>query len=116
METIKDRTRRFAINIIKFINTLPRNTTAFVITKQIIRSATSIGANYRSALRGRSKAEFISKLGIAEEEADETIYWLEILVESGIASGNAVEILLKEADEITSIIVSSLKTAKHKPR
>jgi len=116
METIKDRTRRFAINIIKFTDTLPKNTTAFVITKQIIRSATSIGANYRAALRARSKAEFISNLGIVEEESDETIYWLEILVESGIASGNSVEILLKEANEITSIIVSSLKTAKHKPR
>lgn len=112
MDTIKDRTRRFAINIIKFINTLPKNAAAFVITKQIIRSATSIGANYRAAQRARSRAEFIAKLGIVLEEADETVYWLEIITESSLAPVERSAPLLKEANAITAIIASSLINSK----
>jgi four helix bundle protein len=115
METIKDRTKRFALNIIKLTNELPKNTPSFVIAKQIIRSATSIGANYRACLRARSKSEFIAKLGIVLEEADETVYWLELIVESCLVPAEKVRHLLNEANEITSIIVASLKTAKSNP-
>jgi len=112
LETIQNRTKRFGVSIIKFTNDLPKSTSSFVIAKQIIKSATSIGANFRAALRARSKSEFIAKLGIVLEEADETVYWLEIIVESGLVLPIKVQHLLKEANEITSIVVTSLKTAK----
>jgi four helix bundle protein len=82
--------------------------------RQIVRSVTSVGANYRSALRARSKPDFISKITIAEEEADETCYWLEMLIEIGVFSKNRLEPLLKEAQEITAILTTSGKTAKEK--
>jgi four helix bundle protein len=112
MDTIKDRTRRFAINILRFCDKLPRNMASYVMAKQLIRSATSVGANYRAALRARSKIEFIAKLGIVEEEADESIYWLELLIESCLIEEGKTNDLLKEANEITAIIVSSIRTAK----
>jgi len=79
-----------------------------------MRSGTSVGANYRSACRGRSKAEFISKLGIALEEADESAYWLELVIESKLLKENLVESLLKEANELAAILLASIKTAKSK--
>ncbi|MDB5230044.1 MAG: hypothetical protein JWN76_849 [Chitinophagaceae bacterium] len=82
--------------------------------KQVLRSATSVGANYRSALRARSSKDFLSKLTIAEEDADETIYWLELIVESGIISFKKMEELIKEAKEITAILTASGRTVKHK--
>jgi four helix bundle protein len=114
LEKIQDRTKRFALEIIKFANGFPRNMTAYVLGKQIIRSATSVGANYRAAQRARSRSEFIAKLGIVLEEADETVYWLEMITESALVSAERSAPLLKEANEITAIIVSSLKTAKAK--
>lgn len=112
METIEDRTRKFAVRAIKFANSLSRNTACYVIARQLIKSATSVGANYRSALRARSRTEFIAKLGIVGEEADETVYWLEILKESDLATPEKIGDLLKEAEEITAIIIASIKTAK----
>ncbi|MGA2467480.1 MAG: four helix bundle protein [Thermodesulfobacteriota bacterium] len=85
-----------------------------VIGKQLIRSGTSVGANYRSACKGRSKAEFAAKLGIVEEEADETAYWLELIVEGGLLEKNLVEPLLKEANEIVAIMASSRKSASRR--
>jgi len=83
-----------------------------LIGDQIFRSGTSVAANYRSACRGRSKAEFISKLAIVEEEADETLLWLEFIKEMKVLNGPAVDMLMKESDEIIAIIVSSIKTVK----
>jgi four helix bundle protein len=89
---------------------LPRKKSTFPICNQIIKSATSVGANYRSALRGRSKAEFIAKLGIVEEEADETLYWLE--KESGLNNSTIIDPLWKEGNELLSIFIAMIKTAK----
>ncbi len=114
VEEIKDRTKKIAIQIINFCDLLPRNTKFFVIEKQIIKSATSVGANYRAACRARSKAEFIAKLGIVEEEADETLYWLEIIVELDKNLKDRIIPLYKEMNEILSIILASEKTAKCK--
>lgn len=109
---IKIRTKEFALQIIKLFRTLPRSEEARVIGKQILRSGTSVGANYRAACRSRSKAEFISKISIVLEEADETVYWLELLSHAEIASPLKLKELLREANELTSIFVSSLRTSK----
>lgn len=111
-QELKDKTKRFGIDIIRFCGDLPRNMSVYVMIKQLIRSATSTGANYRAACRARSRMEFIAKLGIVEEEADESIYWMELLTESGFVPCDKVSRLLKEANEILSIIVSSIKTAR----
>ena len=107
-----DRIKKLTIKIIKFCDKLPRKTKYFVIEKQLIRSATSVGANYRSACRGKSKADFIAKLGIVEEEADESLYWLELLEELNPELKREIEPLFKEMNEILAIIVASKKTAK----
>ena|SRR6185312_11168765 len=109
---LKTRTKEFALQIIKLFRTLPRSEEARVIGKQILRSGTSVGANYRAACRSRSKAEFISKISIVLEEADETVYWLELLSHAEIASPLKLKELLREANELTSIFVSSLRTSK----
>jgi four helix bundle protein len=111
-EEIKNRTKNLAVEIIKFCDELPEDTKYYVISKQIIRSATSVGANYRAACRGKSKADFIAKLGIVEEEADETLYWLELLLELDSGLKKRVSPLYKEMNEILSIVVASKKTAR----
>ena len=111
-ELLKNRSKAFAIAIIKMVESLPKRNATYIISNQIIRSSTSIGANYRAALRGRSKAEFIAKLGIVEEEADETLYWLEILKEGGIASSEIIDPLWKECNELLSIFIATIKTTK----
>ncbi len=111
-EEIKFRSKLFALAVIKMTEGLPRKNSTFPICNQIIKSATSIGANYRSALRGRSKAEFIAKLGIVEEEADETLYWLEIIKESGLGDSKIIDPLWKEGNELLSIFIAMIKTAK----
>ena len=109
---LKERTKMFAIQIIKFVDGLKQSTSTFVLSKQIIRSATSIGANYRAACGARSKAEFIAKLQIAREESDETLYWLEIFQET--TSHDDLKIFIKECDELTAILTAALKTARSK--
>lgn len=104
------RTRNLGLSIIRLIDSLPRNLSSNVIARQIVRSATSVGANYRAACRAKSRADFISKLKIVEEEADETLYWLDLLVGSGALKKETGDIYQKEADEILSIIVASLKS------
>ena len=94
------------------MDSLPRKKSADVIGRQLLKSATSIGANYRSARRARSHADFISKMNIALEEADETVYWLEMALDSGLANEDTIAGLLKEANELTAIFTSSVKTAK----
>ncbi|MFH1562895.1 MAG: four helix bundle protein [Nitrospirota bacterium] len=113
-EEMKQRTRKFALRIIRFVESLPRGRTADVIGKQLLRSGTSVGANYRAVCRAKSNADFISKMSIVEEEADESLYWIELLVESGMVEINKVKSLMEEASELVAIVVTSIKTAKTK--
>ena len=110
---LKDRTKRFAIDVIRFCHHLPSTLEGRTIASQIVRCGTSVGANYRASCRARSRAEWIAKLGVVEEEADETLFWLEVAVDAKLVSGTQAQALLKEADELTAIFVSSLKSAKH---
>ena len=113
---MKQRTKQFALRVIRLVESLHRGRTANVIGNQLLRSGTSVGANYRAACRARSTAEFISKMGIVEEEADESIYWMELLIEAEIVKLNRLESLMKEADEILAITVASINTAKRRNR
>lgn len=113
-DELKQRTKQFALKVIKLVGLLPRSIEGQVIGKQIIRSATSVGANYRAVCRSRSKAEFIAKLGIVEEEADETAYWLELIIEGGLLELAYVERLLREANEIVAIMAASRKSASRR--
>jgi four helix bundle protein len=111
---LKKRTKAFGLQVIKLVGVLPNTKVAIIISNQLVRSATSVGANYRSACRGRSKPDFISKISIAAEEADESQYWLEILLEANITSKEIVLPLLKEANELTAILTATIKTARSK--
>lgn len=108
----KNRTKQLAREIIGVVESLPKNRTADVIGRQLLRSGTSIGANYRAACRGKSKADLLAKLAIVEEEADETSYWLELLVECDLVQESRVSHLLKETDEITAMTVASIRTLR----
>ncbi len=109
---LKTRTKQFALRIVNVYRKLPRTEEARVIGKQMLRSGKSVGANYRAACRSRSKAEFISKIGIVLEEADETVFWLELLLDAKVFPRNKIDDLLAEANELTSIFVTSLRTSK----
>ena len=111
---LKARTKTFALRIIKVVDALPNSRSANVIGNQLLRSGTSVGANYRAACRARSTAEFVAKLGIVEEEADECGYWLELLIDSGLMTRQQLSDLLKEADELVAITVASIKTARQR--
>ena len=113
-DELKRRTKRFALAIIKPVGTLPRTEAARVIGGQLLRSGTAVGSNYRAACRARSRAEFSSRLGIAEEEADEALYWLELLEESGLSKGPQMSWLMTEANELVAILTASRKTATGK--
>ncbi|GAC1305201.1 MAG: four helix bundle protein [Mucilaginibacter sp.] len=109
---LKRRTQKFAVDVIKFIETLRNSRAINVLSNQLLRSSTSIGANYRSACKGKSSADFINKIIISEEEADESIYWFELMEESGLISGITIAPLKKEATELTAIFTAIGKTAK----
>jgi four helix bundle protein len=113
-DELKNRTKKYSIEVIRFLYSLPKENITLAISNQLVRSATSIGANYRAALRSRSPKEFKAKIGIVVEEADETLYWLEIMKEipQFSISMSEIDILLKEANELTAIFVSTLKTIK----
>lgn len=111
-EQMKQRTKEFAKRIIKLCRQLPNNTEGRLIGNQLFRSGTSVGANYRSACRARSRADFISKLSIVEEEADESLFWLEIIKEMEILYAPFMDSLMAENNEIITILVSSIKTSK----
>jgi len=111
---MKERTKEFAKEIIKLCRKLPNNREGRLIGDQIFRSGTSVASNYRAACRARSTAEFVSKLSIVEEEADETLFWLEIIDEMEILKNVSLKSLMREKDEIIAIIVSSIKTARKK--
>ena len=108
-ELFKTKTRKIGLDIIELVESLPKSRTSDVIGRQLLRSGTSVGANYRAACRGKSKADVISKLAIVEEEADETIYWLELLIESQTVEVWRVNLLLKESNEIVAMVVASIK-------
>ncbi len=109
---LRDRTRDFALRIMRLCKALPKTAEGGVIKRQLLRSGTSIGATYSAARRGRSHADFVSKLGVALEEADETVYWLELIVHAGLIPTKQIEPLLDEANQLVAILVSSLRTAK----
>lgn len=109
---LKERTKRFALDIIRLVASLPRTREADIIGRQLLKAGTSVGANYREANRARSKAEFRAKIGIVEQESDESLYWLELLKESGIAKGKLLEYLLIEADELVAIFTTIGKKSK----
>jgi four helix bundle protein len=109
---MKQRTKDFAKEIIELCRNLPNNREGRLIGDQIFRSGTSVAANYRSACRARSKAEFISKLSVVEEEADETLFWLEVIKEMKIFEYSKIDAPTKENDEILAIVVASIRTAK----
>jgi four helix bundle protein len=111
-ENLKKRTKRFALEIIKFVESLPSDKTWAVLGRQLLRSGTSVGANYRAACRAKSPADFIFKMGIVEEEADESSFWIELLLEAEKISGEKVDALFKESNELVAISVASIRTAK----
>jgi four helix bundle protein len=111
-QTFKTRTRKLAVAIVKEVDALPRSLAANVIGRQLVRSGTSIGANYRAACRAKSTADMINKLKIVEEESDETGYWLELLVEAELLPRDKVENLAREANEILAMTIASIKTLR----
>jgi four helix bundle protein len=114
-DDLKRRTKQFALHIIGLVGSLPGTAAGRTIGNQLIRSGTSVGANYRSACRGRSKPDFVAKAGIALEEADESLYWMELLAESGTVPLEKLKELMKEANELVAIFTASIKTARANP-
>ena len=112
-EALKLRTKQFAIRIVSVVRSLPRTREGDVIGKQLLRCGTAVAANYRAACRSRSKAEFISKISIVVEEADETVFWLELLGDTAVVPPDKLSFLLKEANELLAICAASLRTAKN---
>ena len=111
-DELKGRTKQFAIRIVKLFRSLPKTEEARVIGRQVLRSGTSVAANYRAVCRARSRAEFIAKIGVVVEEADETVFWLELLVETEVVKQGKMENLLQEANELLAIFAASQLTAK----
>ena len=112
MPDLKQRTKEFALRILRLVDTLPKTTAGRSLASQILRSATSVATNYRAACRAKSTADFIAKMGIVEEEADETLFWLELLEESELVTAAKLTAIKQEADELIAITVASIKTAR----
>ena len=111
-EEMKQRTKAFALRVIRLVQALPRNEVARTVGGQLLRSGTSVGANYRSACRAKSRPDFVPKLKIVEEECDESLYWMELLVEGELIPAGRLQALQQEGSEILSIVVASLRTAR----
>jgi four helix bundle protein len=109
---LKRRTKAFALRILKLVDALPKTTAGRALASQIVRSGTSVAANYRAACRARSTADFIAKMGIVEEEGDETLFWLELLEESELVTATKLTAIKEEANELIAITVASIKTAR----
>jgi four helix bundle protein len=109
---LKKRTKAFALRVLKLVDALPKTTAGRALASQIVRSGTSVAANYRAACRAKSPADFIAKMGIVEEEADETLFWLELLEESDLVSPAKLMAIKQEANELIAITVASIKTAR----
>src|ERR1043166_1503016 len=103
---LKKRTKQFGLRILKLVGALPNTVQGRAIGGQLVRSGTSVGANYRAACRGRSKAEFVAKLGVVEEEADESAFWLELIIEGALLKESLVQSLLNEANELKQIMAT----------
>jgi len=108
----KQRTRGFAVRVIRLTEALPKSTMGTVIGKQLLRCGTAVGANYRSACRAKSRADFIAKMKIVEEECDESLYWMDLLIESRLVRAALLDDLVREADEILALVVASIKAAR----
>jgi four helix bundle protein len=106
-QELKQRTKRFALRVIKLVDALPKTTVGRAIANQLMRAGTSVGANYRAACRSRSKAEFVARVGVVEEEADESAYWMELIIESGLMKPTLVNALIQEANELVAIMAAS---------
>ena len=113
---LRERTKAFALRIIRLVESLPRTWTGSVVGKQLLRSGTSVGANYRAACRAKSNADFVNKMAIVLEEADESAYWLDLIVDAKLVSAKRLANLQHEAEELVAIIVTSLNTAKRRVR
>ncbi len=111
-EELKGRTKRFALRVMRLVEFLPRTSVGRSIGNQLVRSGTSVGANYRAACLGRSKAEFAVKIGTVAEEGDEICFWMELIIDGGLLPAGQVQPLLDEANELTAIFTASTKTAK----
>jgi len=111
-EDLKTRTKQFALRIIRLAESLPKSSSGKVLSTQLIRAGTSVGSNYRSACRAKSRADFVAKTGIVEEECDESLYWMELLIEAGLVKPQSLANLREEGSEILAIVVSSIKTAR----
>lgn len=111
-DELKARTRAFALRVIRLAESLPDTPTARVIRNQMLRCGSSVGANYRAACRAKSRADFVSKLGNVEEETDETIYWMELLIDAEIVKPNRIADLMDEANQILSIVIASIRSTK----
>jgi four helix bundle protein len=109
---LKDRTKRFAVRIVKLFQSLPSRPDAQILGKQVLRSGTSVAANYRAACRGRSRAEFVARIGVVVEEADETLFWLELIGEAGIVPEQRLVEIKKEADELTALFTATKRTIR----
>ena len=109
---LKQRTKRFALEIVRFCEKLPKDETSRILSRQLLRSGTSVGANYRAVCRAKSTADFISKFGTVLEEADESAFWIELIIDAGKAKGDKALSLLREANELVAISISSIKTAR----
>ncbi len=115
-EELKERTKAFGLRVLHVVDALPQSVKGRAIAAQLVRSGTSVGANYRAACRARSKAEFIAKLGTVIEETDESAYWMELIVEDGLLQASMLQALIKEAYELVSIMTVSRKTAERSMR
>jgi four helix bundle protein len=111
-EEFLKRTMQFGLRVIRVVQALPKNQIATVIGNQLLRAGTSVGANYRAAVRGKSRADFISKMGTVEEECDESLYWMAMLIESGCVKRHRLTDLMDEGSEILAIVIVSIKTAR----
>ena len=109
---LKDRTKQFALRIIRMYSSLPKSAEAMILGKQVLRSGTSVGANYREASRGRSKAEFVAKMGDCLKELEETTYWFDLLIEGKVLPENKLSGLLQESKELTAIFTAIIKKTK----
>src|SRR6266481_10229977 len=110
-DELKQRTKNFAVRVTRLVDALPSTVKGRAIANQIIRSATSVAANYRAACRARARAEFIAKIGVVKEEADETAFWLELIIDTDVCGQSQIEPLLREAGELVAIMAASRKSA-----
>ena len=115
-EDLKRRTKRFALRVIRLVRALPRNPVGDITSRQLFRAGTSVGANYRSACRAQSAADFVAKMHRVQEEADESLYWMELLAEARIVPLSRLKDLMQETEELVAIIVASIKTARRKTK